>query len=298
MYNYFLKHRDKYPKKAKFYVINYDDPRRSHRCNPIHPAFMTDIADACESAYTIMPNLSKTWNQKQGDFFAESSIILLTSIIWHLKLYEDGKYCTFPHAIDFLNRHCEDIFPILSSLENPSADSSLYRIAHVGAFPVYKKEKNKPIRDKWYRHAPDCEVMRVLLFVRWVAYWLFINVIIYYKLTTYNEFTVPGTENMKTVTLDMYDEWFENIIRLDKHTIYQKSTILIRFFKYLVSIVHDCYIPPTPRWFGNDYIPHIYTHEEISRLYVIRYGSRRMYLPPALWQSRQLFASYIAQGYV
>ena len=121
VYNHFLKHRDKYPKKAKFYVINFDDPKKSHRCNPIHPAFMTDIADAYESAYTIMLNLNKTWIQKQGDFFVESPIILLASIIWYLKLYKGGIYCTFPHAIEFLNRRYEDIFPILSSypeLEN------------------------------------------------------------------------------------------------------------------------------------------------------------------------------------
>ncbi|KAA6321251.1 hypothetical protein EZS27_029075, partial [termite gut metagenome] len=42
--------------------------------------------------------------QKQGDFFVESPIILLAAIIWYLKIYENGKYCTFPHAIEFLNR--------------------------------------------------------------------------------------------------------------------------------------------------------------------------------------------------
>ena len=54
-YNHLLNHLDAYRVKPKFYVINFDDPRRSHRCNPIHPDFMTDIADAYESAYTIMP---------------------------------------------------------------------------------------------------------------------------------------------------------------------------------------------------------------------------------------------------
>ena len=95
--------------------------KRQHRCNPIHPDFMEDITDAYESAYTIMLNLNKTWVQKQGDFFVESPIILFASIIWYLKIYQNGKYCTFPHAIEFLNRRYEDIFPILTSypeLEN------------------------------------------------------------------------------------------------------------------------------------------------------------------------------------
>ena len=59
--------------------------------------------------------------QKQGDFFVESPIILFASIIWYLKIYQNGKFCTFPHAIEFLNRRYEDIFPILTSypeLEN------------------------------------------------------------------------------------------------------------------------------------------------------------------------------------
>ena len=120
-YNHLINHLDGYKIKPKLYVINFDDPRRSHRCNPIHPDFMTDISDAYESAYTIMLNLNKTWVQKQGDFFVESPIILFAAIIWYLRIYQDGKYCTFPHAIELLNRKYEDVFPILTSypeLEN------------------------------------------------------------------------------------------------------------------------------------------------------------------------------------
>ena len=116
-YNHLLHHLDAYKVKPQFYVINFDDPRKSHRCNPINPAFMTDISDAYESAYTIMLNLNRSWIQKQGDFFVESPIILLAAIIWFLKIYENGKYCTFPHAIEFLNRPYAQIFPILTSYD-------------------------------------------------------------------------------------------------------------------------------------------------------------------------------------
>ena len=120
-YNHLLTHLDSYEVSPRYYVINFDDPRKSHRCNPINPAFMTDISDAYESAYTIMLNLNRTWIQKQGDFFVESPIILLAAIIWFLKIYENGKYCTFPHAIEFLNKKYADTFTILTSypeLEN------------------------------------------------------------------------------------------------------------------------------------------------------------------------------------
>ena len=120
-YNHLLNHLDGYKVKPKFYMINFDDPRKSHRCNPINPAFMTDISDAYEASYTIMLNLNRSWITKQGDFFVESPIILLASIIWFLKIYQGGKYCTFPHAIEFLNKRYSDTFTILTSypeLEN------------------------------------------------------------------------------------------------------------------------------------------------------------------------------------
>ena len=120
-YNSLLKNMDKYEVKPRFYVINFDDPRRSHRCNPINPEFMTDISDAYEASYTIILNLNRTWIEKQGDFFVESPIILLAAIIWYLKIYKNGIYCTFPHAVELLNKPYSDLFTILTSypeLEN------------------------------------------------------------------------------------------------------------------------------------------------------------------------------------
>ena len=120
-YNSLLKNMDKYEVKPRFYVMNFDDPCRSHRCNPINPEFMTDISDAYEASYTIMLNLNRTWIEKQGDFFVESPIILLAAIIWYLKIYKNGIYCTFPHAVELLNKPYSDLFTILTSypeLEN------------------------------------------------------------------------------------------------------------------------------------------------------------------------------------
>lgn len=120
-YNHLLQYAHRYKVKPQFYVLNFDNPRNSHQCNPLKPQFMTDISDAYEAAYTIMLNLNKTWIQKQGDFFVESPIILLAAIIWFLKIYENGKFCTFPHAIELLNKKYADVFTILTSyteLEN------------------------------------------------------------------------------------------------------------------------------------------------------------------------------------
>lgn len=116
-YNHLVNNLDGYKIPPQFFVINFDDPKKSHRCNPINAEFMNDISDAYESAYTIMLNLNKSWITKQGDFFVESPIILLAAIIWFLKIYENGKYCTFPHTIEFLNKPYADIFTVLTSYD-------------------------------------------------------------------------------------------------------------------------------------------------------------------------------------
>ena len=60
-YNHLIKYRHRYKIPPKFYVINFDNPRKSHRCNPLAPELITDISDAYESSYTIMLNLNKSW---------------------------------------------------------------------------------------------------------------------------------------------------------------------------------------------------------------------------------------------
>ncbi len=114
-YNHLRRHRGGYPVQPTFYVINFDDPRRSHRCNPINPAMMSDISDAYESAYTIMLNLNRTWVQKQGDFFVESPINLLAAAIWFLKIHDGGRCCTFPHAIELVSQPYTRLFPVLAA---------------------------------------------------------------------------------------------------------------------------------------------------------------------------------------
>ena len=73
-YNTWLKHRHLYPVIPLFYVINFDDLRRSHRCNPLDHTTMLDITDAAESARTILLGLNREWIKRQGDFFVESPI--------------------------------------------------------------------------------------------------------------------------------------------------------------------------------------------------------------------------------
>ena len=115
VYNILLKNQSGYKIAPKFYVINFDDPSKSNRCNPLNPAFMTDIADAYESSYTILLNLNRSWAQKQGDFFVESAYVYFAALIWYLKIYKNGIYCTLPHALVLLTQPYKVVFDILQS---------------------------------------------------------------------------------------------------------------------------------------------------------------------------------------
>lgn len=112
-YNTWLKNRHRYPVPPRFYVINFDDLSRTHRCNPLDPSAMTDITDAAESARTILMGLNREWIKKQGDFFVESPINFLTAIIWYLKKYHDGRFCTLPHVIELMQADYDSLFTLL-----------------------------------------------------------------------------------------------------------------------------------------------------------------------------------------
>lgn len=112
-YNTWLKNKHRYVKPPAFYVINFDDLTRSHRCNPLEPSAMTDITDAAESARTILMGLNREWIKRQGDFFVESPINFLSAIIWYLKKYRDGELCTLPHVIELMQVDYDSLFTLL-----------------------------------------------------------------------------------------------------------------------------------------------------------------------------------------
>lgn len=114
-YNTLLQNLDKYEVKPRFYVINFEDLNRSHRCNPLDPSGMTDISDAAEAARTIMLGLNREWIRRQGDFFVESAINFVTAIIWFLKKHQNGIYCTLPHVIELMQADYEKLFHLMRS---------------------------------------------------------------------------------------------------------------------------------------------------------------------------------------
>ena len=148
-YNALLNYKPKGIPKPTFYLINFEDVTRSHRCNPIDPNYLVKQLDADTYATTLLFNLNRDWIKRQ-DYFVNSAIAITKTIIWYLKILSDENrvnylqakqlntdlkpnrfcnVCTLPHLIEFLAQPTDKIFPILKkysaleSLMSPFADA-------------------------------------------------------------------------------------------------------------------------------------------------------------------------------
>lgn len=106
-----------YDIKPKMYVVNFDDPLYSHRFNPLNPHYLTDPIDATEIAEIIMKNVNKGNEQESEDFFSLSARCYIDLLIWFLKIYDDGKYCTFPHLIELMGQDYRNVFDVLKKYD-------------------------------------------------------------------------------------------------------------------------------------------------------------------------------------
>ena len=107
VYNALLRNRGSYQKPPHFYCINFKDPLRSHRCNPIAAEYLTDVIDASETARVVMEALNKG-NEKK-DFFWMSAQQYIGICLWFLRVYtpkggKQGDWCDFPHLIELVNQ--------------------------------------------------------------------------------------------------------------------------------------------------------------------------------------------------
>ena len=128
-YACFLQNRANYPANIQFYCINFSDLRRTHRCNVLDPVTLKWPSDALGVARTILLSLNRTWAHRQGDFFIESPINFLGAVIWYLKQYKEGIYCTLPHAIELAQLPYDQLFDLLGSVSELQAIVTTFREA-------------------------------------------------------------------------------------------------------------------------------------------------------------------------
>jgi len=114
-YRHFLQHQENYPANTRFYCINFTDLSHSHRCNLIDPATLENKNDAMGISRTILLGINRSQASRQGEFFIESSINYLAALIWFLRTYQNGAYCTLPHVIELSKTSYEELFTILNA---------------------------------------------------------------------------------------------------------------------------------------------------------------------------------------
>jgi hypothetical protein len=113
VYNHFLKNRSRYPQGAAYYNLHFGDLDRSHRCNPLHPSTLHDLQDAGEAARAVVLGMAGEGSGKNDVFFLESAINFVQALIWFLRLYEKGAYCSWPHVIELAQVPYKKLFTIL-----------------------------------------------------------------------------------------------------------------------------------------------------------------------------------------
>ena len=128
MAEFFSLPEDKRPRGMKMYFVDFDSPERSHRFNPIHPRYLQDPVDSTEMAEIIMKNASRM-DPNHQDFFSLSAQCYIDLLIWFLKGYEGGKYCTFPHFIELMGRDYRQVLSIMEDIPDLAVKRNTFQDA-------------------------------------------------------------------------------------------------------------------------------------------------------------------------
>lgn len=113
-YHYLLNKKKGVLKDFTFHAVNLNNIEKSRRINPLKREYVSKLADATETAASLVEALRKGDKGGGSDqFFTQSAINFLTAVIYFLSRYEDGRYSTLAHVLAMLNRSYEEIFDAL-----------------------------------------------------------------------------------------------------------------------------------------------------------------------------------------
>lgn len=90
---------DKSGRKTSLKFINFADPSRSARVNPIHPDNIKNKSEVLDFVSTLLSNLMATDGTKTEDpFWYNNARNILSAITWYLR-NNHANFCSIPHAI-------------------------------------------------------------------------------------------------------------------------------------------------------------------------------------------------------
>lgn len=97
----------------RHYYLDFNNPLRSYRVNPLNPKYIPNTSYAREYAQAIVSNLLKE-SIKKPDFWTRSATDLLTACIWYLK-EERQDICDLPHVFAMITSNDVDLLNLLQT---------------------------------------------------------------------------------------------------------------------------------------------------------------------------------------
>jgi len=88
-----------------------------------------------------------------------------------------------------------------------------------------------------------------------------------FPLRKFDKYLLACGYNKDIITKEIYDGYMATIEDLDECTIYQYAMVVISFARYLAQMGHPCYIPRLPKYHDSDFIPYVFSPEEIQRIF-------------------------------
>ena len=106
------------------------------------------------------------------------------------------------------------------------------------------------------------------------------------------------------ITENYYQQWFKTLDdgNRTRKTIYKKASSFCQLLRYMRNIGIECHVPRLPRENDHKFIPYIYSHDEVQRIFAaadslrIRNNSSRSSLMPFPALMRLLYSTGMRVG--
>lgn len=75
------------------------------------------------------------------DFFTKSAVCYVDLLIWFLKIYDNGRYCTFPHMVQLMAYNYIDVFDMIQKFGEDVLELQIKMVAFVDAIRDKAKDQ-------------------------------------------------------------------------------------------------------------------------------------------------------------
>lgn len=88
-----------------------------------------------------------------------------------------------------------------------------------------------------------------------------------FPLMQFDRYLIRSGYDKDFITETAYHGWTEWLNGHHNSTVYEYSTVVVSFIKYLTEMGHPCYIPRLPKFRESDFVPYVFTPEEMEKIF-------------------------------